>query len=155
MTDLDKMALLPCPFCGSPDVKLVTFKDEDGDVLHAAGCPKCKCNGAPHIAAMDDPRPAAAAAWNKRAPLTAPPGYVLVPLQEEQWTDQMRDAGRAAVMAAQCATATWTPRQHYKASGRSVAGIPEDVLDERGPLTKESIAVMVMGSMIAAAQEPK
>ena len=214
MTDLDKMARLPCPFCGSPDVKPVTFKDEDGDVLHAVGCPKCGCNGAPHIAAMDDPRPAAATAWNKRALptakhglgmtdldktarellseailrrdsgcyalagvirrgedmsvssassveavrtalLTAPPGYALVPLQEEQWTDQMRDAGRAAVMAAQCATATWTPRQHYKASGRSVAGIPEDVLDERGPLTKESIAVMVMGSMLAAAPEVK
>ena len=91
----------------------------------------------------------------RAALLTAPPGYALVPLQEEQWTDQMRDAGRAAVMAAQCATATWTPRQHYEASGRSVAGIPEDVLDERGPLTKESIAVMVMGSMIAAAPEVK
>lgn len=91
----------------------------------------------------------------RAALLTAPPGYALVPLQEEQWTDQMRDAGRAAVMAAQCATATWTPRQHYEASGRSVAGIPEDVLDERGPLTKESVAVMVMGAMIAAAAAPE
>jgi len=81
MTDLDKMALLPCPFCGNTNVQMVTIKDEDGDVLHAVDCPKCGCNGAPHIAAMDDPRPAAAAAWNQRtALLTAPPGCVLVPV---------------------------------------------------------------------------
>ena len=73
MTDLDKMALLPCPFCGSPDVKLVTILDADGDELHAVGCPKCGCNGTPHIASMDDPRPAAVSAWNRRAMLTAPP----------------------------------------------------------------------------------
>ena len=86
MTDLDKMALLPCPFCGNTNVQMVTIKDEDGDVLHAVGCPKCGCNGAPHIAAMDDPRPAAAAAWNQRAALlTAPPGYVLVPVEPTDW----------------------------------------------------------------------
>lgn len=67
MTDLDKTDLLPCPFCGNTNVQMVTIKDEDGDVLHAVGCPKCGCNGAPHIAAMDDPRPAAAATWNQRA----------------------------------------------------------------------------------------
>ena len=96
MTDLDKMALLPCPFCGSPDVKLVTILDADGDILHAVGCPKCGCNGAPHIAATDDPRPAAAAAWNKRAPLTAPPGYALVPADpgdaQLMWMDGHDDA---------------------------------------------------------------
>lgn len=82
MTDLDKTDLLPCPFCGNTNVQMVTFKHEDGDVLHAVGCPKCECNGAPHIAVMDDPRPAAAAAWNQRtALLTAPPGYVLVPVE--------------------------------------------------------------------------
>ena len=93
MSDIDKMALLPCPFCGSPDVKLVTILDADGDVLHAVGCPKCGCNGTPHIAAMDDPRQAAAAAWNKRAPLTAPPGYVLVPVEP---TPRMSAAGFCA-----------------------------------------------------------
>lgn len=72
MNDLDKMALLPCPFCGNPDVQLVTLQDADGDALHAVGCPKCGCNGTPHVAAMDDPRPAAVAAWNRRALLTAP-----------------------------------------------------------------------------------
>lgn len=91
----------------------------------------------------------------RAALLTAPPGWQLVPVDERQWTDEMRDAGRAAVMAAQCATATWTPRRHFEAAGRNTDGIPEDVLDERGPLTKESIAVMVMGAMIAAAPEPK
>lgn len=78
MTDLDKMALLPCPFCGNPNVQPVTIQDADGDALHAVGCPKCGCNGTPHVAAMDDPRPAAVAAWNRRALLAAPPGYVLV-----------------------------------------------------------------------------
>ena len=91
----------------------------------------------------------------RAALLTAPPGYVLVPVDERQWTDEMRDAGRAAVMAAQCANKTWTPRRHFEAAGQNTNGIPEDVLDERGPLTKESIAVMVMGAMLAAAPEVK
>ena len=81
MDDLDKMALLPCPFCGNPDVQLVTFPGADGDALHAVGCPKCGCNGTPHVAAMDDPLPAAVAAWNRRALLTAPPGWKLVPVE--------------------------------------------------------------------------
>lgn len=82
MTDLNKMPdILPCPFCGNPDVQLVTIPDADGDALHAVGCPKCGCNGTPHVAAMDDPRPAAVVAWNRRALLTAPPGYVLVPVE--------------------------------------------------------------------------
>ena len=95
MTDLDKMALLPCPFCGSPDVKLVTILDAGGDILHAVGCPKCGCNGTPHIAAMDDPRPAAVAAWNRRALLTAPPGWKLVPIPP---TDDMIDAAEDAYL---------------------------------------------------------
>ena len=94
MTDLDKTDLLPCPFCGNTNVQMVTIKDEDGDVLHAVGCPKCGCNGAPHIAAMDDPRPAAAAAWNQRAALlTAPPGWKLVPVEP---TPRMSAAGFCA-----------------------------------------------------------
>jgi len=64
-------------------------------------------------------------------------------------TPEMLEAGRTAVMAARVASKKWTPRQHYEASGRSMAGIPEDVLDEHGPLTKESVAVMVFGSMVA------
>lgn len=76
----------------------------------------------------------------------APEGFVMVPVDP---TREMLDAGRAAVMAEHCASPRWTPRQHYEASGRSMAGIPEDVLDERGPLTKESVAVMVFGTMVA------
>lgn len=82
--------------------------------------------------------------------LTLPQGYVLVPVEP---TEEMLDAGRAAVMAEHCAGPKWTPRQHFEASGRSTAGIPEDVLDERGPLTKESTAAMVFGAMLAARPE--
>ncbi len=77
-------------------------------------------------------------------------GYVLVPVEP---TGEMLDAGRAAVMAEHCAGPKWTPRQHFEASGRSTAGIPDDVLDERGPLTKESTAAMVFGIMLAARPE--
>ncbi|WP_313250829.1 hypothetical protein [Stenotrophomonas sp.] len=77
----------------------------------------------------------------------APDGFVLVPVEP---TREMMDAGRAAVMAEHCASPKWTPRQHYKASGLPTTGIPHDVLDEHGPLTKESVAVMVYGTMLAA-----
>jgi len=82
--------------------------------------------------------------------LTPPEGYVLVPVEP---TEAMLDAGRAAVMAEHCAGPKWTPRQHFEASGHSTAGIPEDVLDELGPLTKESTAAMVFGAMLAARPE--
>ena len=77
----------------------------------------------------------------------APEGFVMVPVEP---TREMMDAGRVAVMAEHCAGPKWTPRQHYVASGKPTTGIPEDVLDERGPLTKESTAVMVYGTMLAA-----
>jgi len=79
--------------------------------------------------------------------LFAVPAWMTVP------TPAMLEAGRTAVMAARIASPTWTPRQHYEASGRSAEGIPEDVLDEKGPLTKESEAVMVFGAMVAAAPQ--
>jgi hypothetical protein len=82
--------------------------------------------------------------------LTPPEGYVLVPVEP---TEEMLDAGRDAVMAEHCAGPKWTPRQHFEASGRATDGIPEDVLDERGPLTKESTAVMIFGAMLAARPE--
>lgn len=72
----------------------------------------------------------------------------------EDPTPAMLSAGRTAVMAARMASPTWTPRQHYEASGKSTAGIPQDVLDEKGPLTKESEAVMVFGAMVAAGLKP-
>lgn len=72
----------------------------------------------------------------------------------EDPTPAMLSAGRTAVMAARMASPTWTPRQHYEASGKSTAGIPQDVLDEKGPLTKESEAVMVFGAMVGAGLKP-
>lgn len=84
------------------------------------------------------------------AALTPHEGYVLVPVEP---TEKMLDAGRAAVMVEHCAGPKWTPRQHFEASGHSTAGIPEDVLDELGPLTKESTAAMVFGAMLAARPE--
>lgn len=97
----------------------------------------------PHDLVEDDDRSVRAIAAALRA---APDGFVMVPVDP---TREMLDAGRTAVMAAKLASQKWTPRQHYEASGRSMAGIPEDVLDERGPLTKESVAVMVFGTMVA------
>lgn len=95
----------------------------------------------------------ASLAWEAwMAALTPPEGFVLVPVEP---TEAMLDAGRAAVMAEHCAGPKWTPRQHFYASGRTTDGIPEDVLDERGPLTKESTAVMVFGAMLAARPEVK
>lgn len=58
----------PCPFCGSGDVGVVEFLDGEGDRLFAVGCCGCGCNGAPHIALMDDARPAATASWERRTP---------------------------------------------------------------------------------------
>lgn len=98
-----------------------------------------------HSSVSDDDRKAISAIT--AALRAAPEGYVLVPVEP---TREMMDAGRTAVMAAKLASQKWTPRQHYEASGKSMAGIPEDVLDERGPLTKESVAVMVHGAMLAA-----
>lgn len=93
-----------------------------------------------HSSISDDDHKAIAAT---AAALRSTPGWAIDP------TPEMLEAGRAAVMAEHCASPRWTPRQHYEASGRSMAGIPEDVLDERGPLTKESVAVMVFGTMVA------
>lgn len=112
------------------------------------------------VAKIDDSTDVAAAKlrelidWHVRAAIdpAVNGGYVLVPVEP---TKEMLDAGRAAVMAEHCAGPKWTPRQHFEASGRSTAGIPEDVLDERGPLTKESTGAMVFGAMLAARPEVK
>lgn len=77
-----------------------------------------------------------------------------VPAWLKDPTPDMLSAGRTAVMAARVASHNWTPRQHYEASDKSTDGIPEDVLDEKGPLTKESEAVMVFGAMVAAGSNP-
>lgn len=132
--------LRPCPFCGG-EAERIDFgpgagENEGGSCI---ACKRCQASGPVEFGFKEN----FIANWNRRA---APEGYVLVPVEP---TREMMDAGRTAVMAARIATMKWTPRQHYEASGRSMAGIPEDVLDERGPLTKESVAVMVFGSMVA------
>lgn len=65
-------------------------------------------------------------------------------------TREMLAAGRVAVMAARISSVDWTVRDHYKASGHSTEGLPEDVLDERGPITKESEAALVWAAMVNA-----
>lgn len=63
--------LLPCPFCGNKQVGVVDIADHAGGDLVAVGCGVCGCNGTPHIALMDDARPAAIASWNRRAALAS------------------------------------------------------------------------------------
>ena len=63
--DLGGVVLLPCPFCGTqPELHL--FTDEDGDPCAAVECGQCYGSGPKHVAIMDDARPAAIAAWNRR-----------------------------------------------------------------------------------------
>ena len=63
--DLGGVVLLPCPFCGAQP-KLHRFTDEDGDPCAAVECGQCYASGPKHVAIMDDARPAAIAAWNRR-----------------------------------------------------------------------------------------
>ena len=63
--DLGGVVLLPCPFCGAqPELHL--FTDEDEDPCAAVECGQCYGSGPKHVAIMDDARPAAIAAWNRR-----------------------------------------------------------------------------------------
>ena len=63
--DLGGVVLLRCPFCGAQP-KLHRFTDEDGDPCAAVECGQCYASGPKHVAIMDDARPAAIAAWNRR-----------------------------------------------------------------------------------------
>lgn len=65
-------------------------------------------------------------------------------------TQEMLAAGRVAVMAARISSINWSVRDHYEASGNSTDGLPEDVLDEKGPITKESEAALVWAAMVKA-----
>lgn len=77
MTDLDNMALLPCPFCGG--------KPRTGTAN--SGVPGMEDCGYAYIECCDvhvhrDEDEECASDWNRRAALlTAPPGYVLVPVE--------------------------------------------------------------------------
>lgn len=58
--------LLPCPFCGG-SADYVEQEDEDGRFI-AVVCSGCGAGSSQHYPLMDDARPAAANAWNKRTP---------------------------------------------------------------------------------------
>lgn len=81
MADPDKMEreLLPCPFCGA-DMELVSNRDWHRVLGHVDGC-IIECEDA-MTPATDEQRALLVADWNRRPSLlTAPPGYVLVPVE--------------------------------------------------------------------------
>lgn len=87
MNDLDKTALLPCPWCGDPLAPVSVVEGSTFRWRRVHGC----CADGPEVhhdtksddqqAAEVDSRRRAIEAWNARA---APPGYVLVPADELQ-----------------------------------------------------------------------
>lgn len=90
MTDLDKMMLLPCPWCGDPLASVSVIEGSTFRWRRVQGC----CTDGPEVhhdtksddqqAAEVDSHRRAIEAWNTRA---APPGYVLVPVEPttEMW----------------------------------------------------------------------
>lgn len=66
-------------------------------------------------------------------------------------SEAMIEAGRNAVMARDCSGPKWTPRQHYKAAGIDMTGIPDWLLDCPGPVPKHIGALLVWHAMNAAA----
>lgn len=82
MTETEIAALEPCPFCGSDDVCLTFFLNDDpapsADQIFAAVCNRCECRGpairlAPSNSSVgltlahDQVYQSAAEFWNKRA----------------------------------------------------------------------------------------
>lgn len=63
--------LKPCPFCGSDDVEALDMEGK-----HYVACYDCALEGPFH-----DSRAEAVAAWNRRAAIAAPPGWVQVPVE--------------------------------------------------------------------------
>lgn len=59
--------LLPCPFCGSTDVLVITDEDDDGEFA-AVGCNDCGAGSRQHYFCGEDAREYAAGAWNRRPP---------------------------------------------------------------------------------------
>jgi hypothetical protein len=93
VSDIEKRAreLLACPFCGG-DAAIRSWQDEDlwshaiveWQKVH---CTECECEG---ISSCPGYEPDTVQAWNTRAALTPPEGYVLVPVVP---TEEMKEAG--------------------------------------------------------------
>lgn len=87
MIDLDKMAMLPCPWCGDPLASVSVSEGSTFRWRRAQGC----CTDGPEVhhdtmaddqqAAEVDSRRRAIEAWNSRA---APPGWKLVPVESDE-----------------------------------------------------------------------
>lgn len=139
--------LLPCPFCGSKPVMGYSKRDEAWEIYCDGEWCDARITGW-----TDGERESAIRAWNTRATvndqMTAAEGFALVPIAP---TDAMFDAGRNAVMARDCSSAKWSPRQHYKAAGISTDGIPDNLLDGyHSIIPKGQGAALVYAAMIAA-----
>jgi hypothetical protein len=93
-----------------------------------------------------------AAASHPAQAVSVPDGWQLVPKEP---TDEMFDAGRSAVMARDCSSKNWSPRQHFEASGVRTAGIPDKALDGyHSIIPKGQGACLVYYAMLAAAPSP-
>lgn len=86
---MNEAELKPCPFCGSADAEMQQCQAE-----HYVQC--LECEGA---TALFGSRREARELWNRRAALTPPEGYVLVPVElthemycafVEQWFTKVR-----------------------------------------------------------------
>ena len=80
-----------------------------------------------------------------------PAYHRLVPLEP---TDEMIDAGRTAVMARDCSSERWTPRDHYEHTSEGelhLAVSPKDLLDSKGIMSKAGGALLVWYAMVGAA----
>lgn len=95
MSDIEKRAreLLACPFCGG-DAAIRNWQDEElwshaiveWQKVH---CTECECEG---ISSCPGYEPDTVQAWNTRAALTPPEGYVLAPVEP---TEAMQRVGAA------------------------------------------------------------
>lgn len=87
--DVEQIELLPCPFCGAAGDSLMV-EHLEGTILHPAHQVRCDNCGASSGYTSHNCREA----WNTRAALTPPEGYVLVPVDR---TEEMNDAGCMAL----------------------------------------------------------
>lgn len=84
-------------------------------------------------------------------PVVVPPSHKIVPVEP---TDEMIEAGRTAVMARDCSSNKWTPRDHYEHTSDAelhLAVTPKNLLDCKGPLPKAAGALLVWYAMVGAA----
>ncbi|WDW05987.1 Lar family restriction alleviation protein [Stenotrophomonas maltophilia] len=86
--DVEQIDLLPCPFCGAASDSLIV-EHLEGTILHPAHRVRCDNCGA--SSGYTDH--ACREAWNTRAALTPPEGWVLMP---RVLTEEMLQAGYPA-----------------------------------------------------------